>query len=100
MTLIEELQHKIRTEGVQKSPFPTFAFPGGYPLFYITRDGGVLCPNCSNKHQELVSDPSDTQWFIVAHEINYEDVDLSCDHCYGRIPAAYAEEQLHDIENS
>jgi hypothetical protein len=64
---------------------------GGYPLFYLTADMGVLCPCCANENMRLTLD-GDDQWRIVAVEINYEDEDLMCDNCYQKIASAYGEE--------
>lgn len=63
---------------------------GGYPMFYVTKDNGVLCPNCANKNLKLTLG-DDPQWKIVAAAINYKDPDLYCDNCSGRIESAYAE---------
>lgn len=67
---------------------------GMYPLYYITKDGGVLCPECARNAEAegLTKDPDDPQWFIVAADVNYEDASLYCDNCDDRIPSAYAED--------
>lgn len=72
---------------------------GGYPLFYLTADNGVLCPKDANmaEREGLSGDPHDAQWNIVAAQINYEDAWLFCDHCSERIPSAYAEDE-HETE--
>ena len=70
--------------------WPAWAWPGGYPVFYITADSGVLCPACANKHLPRTFDKDDGQFYIVQQLINYEDPHLHCDHCNGRIPSAYA----------
>lgn len=75
----------------------TYAWPGGYPAYYVTEDGGVLCPECARMAERedlsLVDENGgiDAQWHIVAADINWEDADLYCDHCYTRIESAYAE---------
>lgn len=71
--------------------WPAWAWPGGYPVFYVTKDGGVLCPDCANRNLLLTLE-GDAQWRIVASEINYEDQDLTCDHCGKTIQAAYTKE--------
>ena len=68
-----------------------YAWPGAYPLFYITKDSGILCPKCVNENIELLSDPYDPQWYVVGCDINYEDSDLYCDHCNERIESAYGD---------
>lgn len=74
---------------------PAYAWPGGYPMFYLTADGGVLCPDCANgEHgsEASTSPEADAQWQIVAYDANWEDPHLFCDHCSERIESAYAEE--------
>ena len=67
----------------------SYAFPGGYPIYYITADNGVLCPDCVNKNMHLLNDKHDKQWYVVASEINYEDDSLHCDNCNKKIESAY-----------
>ena len=64
---------------------PSYAWPGGYPLCYWDSDGMVLCPTCANNNDEF-SAP------IAAHDVNWEDSALYCDHCSKRIESAYAED--------
>lgn len=73
-----------------------YAWPGGYPIYYICRDSGVLCPHCANEAETegLTGDRDDPQWDIVAADINYEDPSLLCDHCGERIESAYAEDEV------
>ena len=59
----------------------SFAWPGGYPLMYLTKDGLCVCPECANR------DESD----LVACEANWEDPELFCDDCSRRIESAYAD---------
>lgn len=69
-----------------------YAWPGGYPLYYITKDCEVLCPKCVNENLELLTDEDDPQWYVIGYEINYEDNSLSCDHCSERIERAYGDD--------
>lgn len=55
---------------------PAFAWPGGYPLYYVCQDGETLCQG---------------QWLIVGQEVNYEDDSLFCDHCNAKVEAAYVD---------
>lgn len=72
-----------------------YAWPGGYPIFYVVADGGVLCPECARmaEAEGLANDSEDEQWYIVAADVNYEDEQLFCDHCYAHIPSAYGEDE-------
>lgn len=61
-----------------------YAWPGGYPIFYATRDGLTICPKCAN-------DP-DTADPVTDADVNWEDPNMICEDCNERIPSAYAEE--------
>ena len=76
--------------------WPAYAWPGGYQLFYIHTDGGVICPKCANKKLLTTLDKHDSD-FIVACEANYEDPELHCDHCSERIPSSYVEDQREEF---
>jgi hypothetical protein len=71
-----------------------YAWPGGYPLYGITSDGCALCVTCMREHWHSIAyavrhDLRDG-WYVSAIDINYEDVELHCEHCTGHIEAAYA----------
>lgn len=63
----------------------SFAWPGGYPVFYIDTENSAICPDCANK-EEITPD-------IRAADINWEDDSLFCDECCKRIESAYAEKE-------
>lgn len=69
---------------------PRYAWPGGYPLYYLCADGGELCSLCANKENgsEAAEDHEDPQWQLVACEVNWESL-LYCAHCNKQIEAAY-----------
>lgn len=73
-----------------------YAWPGGYPLFALCSDGGVLCHACSktNAKQIIRSTRSNSLdgWAVAGVDINYEDASLYCDNCNSRIESAYVEE--------
>ena len=72
--------------------YPRWAWPGGYPLFYITlEDCVVLCPTCADKNDEEL-DP------LAGCDVNWEDPMLWCEGCSQRIESAYAEEGHPDGE--
>jgi len=74
-----------------------YAWPGGYPIYYLTADSGVLCPHCANTEKEVreadtnADCPDYDQWRIVESDANYEDDNLFCDNCNGQIASAYGE---------
>jgi hypothetical protein len=68
-----------------------YAWPGGYPMFYLVKSGDVLCPVCANKNdEEYPEDP------VIAGDANWEDPELHCGNCNKRIESAYAEDEVED----
>lgn len=65
---------------MENGELETYAFPGGYPIFYMAADNGVICPKCCNDNFERLRDKDDKQWYIVDTDVNYEDENLTCDH--------------------
>lgn len=74
------------TEDLKNSEgkLPSYAWPGGYPIFYVDDQNNILCPDCANK-EGYNSIPTH-------YDVNWEDPDLYCDDCGNRIESAYAEE--------
>ena len=69
---------------------------GGYPLYAVCEDSGVLCPKCCTKEAKLImraGQDRDKQWQLAGVDVNYEDAELFCDHCNKRIESAYAEDE-------
>lgn len=77
-----------------------YAWPGGYPLYYVTKDNGCLCSTCANENMSLTHpenpEDGDSQWQIELVNINYEDTTLYCDNCYEFIESAYGEESENE----
>jgi hypothetical protein len=65
---------------------PAYAWPGGYPVFYLATDNGVLCPKCANEY--VPGRDNDAQLMPVAFGVNWEDPNLFCEHCNTRIESA------------
>lgn len=103
-TSIEALRYEAEMSGyrdpeLSHMSWEKWAWPGGYPIYYVCKDGGILCPDCANKEIALTSDPdADDQWNIVDLDINYEDPHLTCDHCNKFIGSAYADEINESLE--
>ena len=73
-----------------------YAWPGGYPLFFIAEDGGVLSFKAAEEEQAEIreaiqDDDTGSGWRVVAVDINYEDTALFCDHTGIIIESAYGE---------
>jgi hypothetical protein len=73
-----------------------FAWPGGYPMFFVMDDGEAISFEAAkaerrNILEALAADHAHDGWKPVAFEINWEDADLYCAHTGKRIESAYAE---------
>ena len=66
----------------------SWAWPGGYEIHYVTKDGGVLCHKCANDNLDLTLG-DDPQWQVVDQDINYETGGRLCDHCNAEIGPEY-----------
>ena len=74
--------------------YPAWAWPGGYPIFYICQDDNVLCVDCANgkNGSEASSENDDPEWHLIGSDINWENESLYCVHCDGMIPSAYGDD--------
>ena len=74
------------------------AWPGGYPIFYLTDDGECMCPQCVKDNLEQIKESTESQaqdgWQIVGHDINYEDQEMYCCNCYEKIDPAYPSDPI------
>jgi hypothetical protein len=74
----------------------SWAWPGGYPVYFITSDGAALSYAAAKSESELIrasiAERSRDGWRVTAAAINWEDSDLYCDHTGARIESAYGEE--------
>jgi len=72
-----------------------FAWPGSYPLYFITSDGEAMSFASAKYNRrkiiEAIHDKDDSGWRVIAIDINWEDADLHCVHSGERIESAYAE---------
>ena len=70
-------------------------WPGCYPLYFITSDGAALCFDCARKEFRQVAydylNNCRTGWRIEGCQINYEENNLTCDHCSQQIESAHGE---------
>lgn len=77
-----------------------YAWPGGYPLYFIMADCEPMHFKCARENaKEIISAMLDSrrpyhgrQWECVACDINYEDSDMYCAQCNGKIESAYGED--------
>ena len=82
-------------EALRSGPF---AWPGCYPLYFITSDGAALSFDAVRENLRSViwsiRHGVNDGWRVVGCDVNWEDASLYCDHTGARIPSAYAEEEV------
>jgi hypothetical protein len=73
-----------------------YAWPGGYPLYFITSDGAALSFQTVRAEFGLVVDSVREcladGWQVVACDVNWEEFDLIDDHSGNPIESAYGED--------
>ena len=73
-----------------------YAWPGGYPLYFITSDGAALSFDAAKAERrnilQSIAHRSNDGWRVIGADVNWEDDNLTCDHTGKRIPSAYGEE--------
>lgn len=76
-----------------------YVWPGGYPLYFICGDGGIMSWESVSSNLEYVFDavmhePENSHWSgwrVCGCQVNYED-ELFCDHSGEPIESAYGVE--------
>lgn len=72
-----------RASSPDGAELPAYAWPGGYPVAYYTRDGLTVCARCAN-------DP-DTSDPVIAGDIYWEGPTLTCEDQGEPIESAYGD---------
>lgn len=71
-----------------------FAWPGGYPMYFLTSDGGCLSFDSVREEFSNIIDAIKSNcnngWRVVACDINWEDNELVDNHSGELIEAAYS----------
>lgn len=75
-----------------------WAWPGGYPLYFITSDGAALSFEAVRENFRLCLIETKYGncggWQIVGCDVNWEDDSLYCDHTGKRIESAYGDDEV------
>ena len=74
----------------------SYAWPGGYPLFFIMEDGEAMSRAAVRDNLRSIIDSIANRrgdgWRVIGMEINWEDDSLTCCHTGERIESAYGEQ--------
>jgi hypothetical protein len=88
---------RIKSTHDLKATLRNGAYAWGYPLYFVTSDGGTLSFEAVRSELRSVLDSIRNRhndgWRIVACDINYEDTDLYCDHTGEKIEPAYGDNE-------
>jgi hypothetical protein len=73
-----------------------YAWPGGYPLYFVTSDGAALSFEVVRSEFRQVAaaiadDDTCGGWRVIACDVNWEDTDLHCEHSGDLIESAYGD---------
>ena len=77
-----------------------YAWPGGYELFGICDDGGILCCDCMRQNYYQIAyarkHKIDDGWRVVTIDcaVNYDSL-TQCDHCYKVIVEDWQSEETN-----
>ena len=74
----------------------SFAWPGGYPLYFVASDGEALSFDAVRGNLKSViwsmRHKVNDGWRVIGCEVNWEDSTLTCAHTGEPIESAYGEE--------
>jgi ribosomal protein S27E len=82
---MHNISPELRQLSADNGRLPAYAWPGGYPMFYLDNHDNVLCPDCANKADEYSE-------AVLLYDVNWDDTMLSCDECGRLIESAYGED--------
>lgn len=91
---------KYTVEQFKKDLQQPYAWPGGYPRYFITSDGAALSYKSALHNHHLIIDSienhSNDGWQVIGCDINWEDAGLYCDDTNERIESAYADNEVEE----
>ena len=81
---------KVKTiERDSDGQLPSFAWPGGYPIYYIVKDCSALCAKCATRS---LDDPDEVPSFKPTDgDVYWEGPTMQCDQCNAGIESAYGD---------
>ncbi len=83
-------------EAVKRAIREPFAWPGGYPVYTIMQDGGMLCPVCAKGNFSAIVKATKTHgqsgWEAAGSDILWEG-EGQCAHCGKILETAYEENE-------
>jgi hypothetical protein len=86
-----ERMQAVKLSRDDNGTLPSYAWPGGYPIYYLADDGEAFCPDCANGKNgaECHERNENDGWRIVGQGVHWEGEPLTCVHCGTEIESAY-----------
>ena len=75
---------------ISNERLPTYSFPGGYSILYLTKGGDVLCSDCANDDDE----PTELTSFV-----RWEGADIECAECNATLASDYGDPEAYGDED-
>lgn len=79
----------VTTRKIKEAIRTKYAWPGGYTIYLITSDGGILCTKCARQEYRQIAysvrHKLSDGWRVTAIDCtgNYDcDTPIHCDHCH------------------
>lgn len=72
----------MKPERNEQGSYPAYAWPGGYPLFYLDKQNNCLCPECASREVDQSQE-------VIACDVHWEGDAITCDDCGRQIESAY-----------
>jgi hypothetical protein len=90
---------KTKEDFLKHIEYGAYAFPGGYPRYFITDDGDCLSFKAAFDNQERIAEAIETNdrtgWRVEACDVNWENL-IYCCHTGKRIESAYNEDAFNN----
>lgn len=64
---------------------PAYAWPGGYPVYYLDRDSSELCASCASRETDIPA------FAPIAAAIHWEGTPIICADCGAAIASVYGD---------
>jgi hypothetical protein len=92
-TQLVNIRHVFDFNRIILDPCNKYAWPGGYPCYFVMSDGEALSWDAAVENAAEIRDAiianDRSGWRAVALDINWEDNDLICCHTGNKIECAY-----------
>lgn len=86
---LQEVYNLLEARGDGSLYLPSFAWPGGYPLVYVCRDGEVVCADCAVEN--IVYGEWSHSDDVLGADVFYEGPPEYCANCNREIESAYGD---------